>query len=83
MSGLRVEVDPDFCGGHGACAVTCPEVFVVGPDGWAMVLVDEVPESLEAVARQAVEECPTQAISIAGDDSAADDIAGDDIAADD
>lgn len=64
---MRAAVDPDVCAGHGACVVTCPEVFRIGPDGYAVVLVDEVPAGLEAAVRQAGEECPTGAIDLADD----------------
>ena len=63
---MKVTVDADSCAGHGACVVTCPEVFVIGDDGYAEVLVDEVPVGLEAAVRQAVDECPTQAIEPEG-----------------
>lgn len=58
----KVTVDEDYCAGHGACVVTCPEVFKIGPDGYAVVLVDEVPAEMESAVGRAVEECPTQAI---------------------
>ena len=64
---MKVSVDPDLCAGHGACVVTCPEVFRIGPDGYAIVLVDEVPGELTGAVEQAALECPTQAISIAAE----------------
>jgi ferredoxin len=62
---VKVEVDVDLCAGHGACMVTCPQVFTICDDGYAEVLVDVVPDELEADVRRAERECPTQAISIA------------------
>ena len=62
---MRVSVDPDLCAGHGACVVTCPEVFRIGEDGYAEVLVDEVPTALHDAVRQAGIECPTYAILVA------------------
>ena len=64
---MRASVDPDLCAGHGACVVTCPEVFRIGDDGYAEVLVDEVPPALQDAVHQAGEECPTYAILVAAD----------------
>ncbi len=61
---MKASVDSDYCAGHGACVVTCPDVFRIGEDGYAEVLVDEIPVSLGEAVRQAGEECPTQAISV-------------------
>jgi ferredoxin len=44
--------------------MTCPDVFDVDDDGYAVVLVDEVPTADEALAQQAVVNCPEQAITI-------------------
>jgi ferredoxin len=62
---MKATVDSDYCAGHGACVVTCPEVFAIGDFGYAEVLVDEIPVSLADQVRQAAVECPTQAISVA------------------
>ncbi|MDQ2677764.1 MAG: ferredoxin [Actinomycetota bacterium] len=64
---MKVAVDADDCAGHGACVVTCPAVFRIGDDGYAEVLVDEVPSDLAGDVEQAALECPTQAISIAAE----------------
>jgi ferredoxin len=61
---VKASVDSDYCAGHGACVVTCPDVFEIGEHGYAEVLVDEIPVSLGEAVRQACEECPTQAISV-------------------
>lgn len=61
---MRVTVDEDSCAGHGACAETCPEVFAIGPDGYAEILVDRIPTECDDRVRQAAEECPTRAIVI-------------------
>ncbi|HOP81288.1 MAG TPA: ferredoxin, partial [Armatimonadota bacterium] len=37
----------DGCIGDGICADTCPEVFEIGDDGLAHVIVDEVPPEAE------------------------------------
>ena len=64
---MKVEVDADLCAGHGACMVTCPAVFTIGDDGYAEILVDDVPVELEAFVQRATDQCPTQAISIAAE----------------
>ena len=64
---MKVAVDADDCAGHGACVVTCPAVFRIGDDGYAEVLVDDVPSDLAGDVEQAALECPTQAISIAAE----------------
>ena len=61
---MRVEVDDDRCGGHGVCWSLCPEVFEIVDDGYAVVLVDEVPTAHEEAVRAAVDRCPERAISL-------------------
>ena len=60
---MKAKVDPDLCGGCGPCAEICPEVFELQGD-IAVVIVDEVPSGSEAACREAMEACPTDAISI-------------------
>ncbi|WP_026486933.1 ferredoxin [Caldanaerobius polysaccharolyticus] len=59
---MKVTVDQDLCIGCGACIDTCPEVYDWNEDGMAHVIVDEVPEDLEELARQALSDCPVEAI---------------------
>ena len=62
---MRAIVDPDLCTACGLCTETCPEVFELGADDdVAKVIVDEVPSDAEETAREAAEECPTEAIAI-------------------
>ena len=60
---MKVEVDTDRCRGHGVCWSLCPQVFDLLDDGYATVLVDEVPAEHEAAVRVAVTHCPERAIS--------------------
>ena len=59
---MKVEVTDD-CIACGLCVDTCPEVFQMGED-YAEVIVEEVPEDSQDAARQAAEECPTEAIVV-------------------
>ncbi|HOK52940.1 MAG TPA: ferredoxin [Armatimonadota bacterium] len=54
----------DGCIGDGICADTCPEVFEIGDDGLAHVIVDEVPPEAEERAREAADACPVVVIEI-------------------
>jgi len=60
---LQVQVDPDLCISCGTCIDICPDVFDWNEDEKARATVDEVPEDLESEACEAVESCPTSAIS--------------------
>ena len=65
---MRVTVDADVCGGHGACLSTAPDVFRLTDDGYAEVVpgIDgaDVPEALQAAVEQAALHCPTKAIVV-------------------
>lgn len=61
---MNVYVDTDLCAGFGICVGICPEVFELHDDGYATVLVSEVPRELEDLVRRAASQCPAQAISI-------------------
>ena len=61
---MRVEVDADVCGGFGTCVTKAPQVFELTDDGYAVVLLPDVPEELEAAVQEAVVLCPTRAITI-------------------
>jgi len=41
-----------------------PEVFEVGDDGVVYALIEEPPADIENRVRQAVESCPTRALSL-------------------
>lgn len=61
---MRVFVDANICSGFGVCLGLCPEVFELHDDGYAVVLVGDVPEEFEDAVRQAAEQCPAGAISL-------------------
>ena len=59
---MKVKVDPDTCTACGLCVDSCPAVFKM--DSVAVVIADPVPPQEEACAKEAVEGCPVEAISI-------------------
>jgi ferredoxin len=61
---VKISVDAGLCQGHGLCTVCAPEVFDIGDDGHAGVVVDEVPPDLGDAARNAAQTCPERAITI-------------------
>lgn len=59
---MKAIVDRDLCIGCGLCAEICPEVFEMGDDMIAAVLVEEVPAGAADKARDAAASCPVEAI---------------------
>jgi ferredoxin len=64
---MKVRVDTEVCAGFGICVGICPEVFALHDDGYAVVLVDEVPAEFEDLTRRAADQCPSRAISVSDD----------------
>jgi ferredoxin len=64
---MKVRVDTEICAGFGICLGIAPEVFELHDDGYAVVLVSEVPPELEDLVRRAATQCPAQAIFISED----------------
>jgi ferredoxin len=60
---MRVEVDRDRCEGNAVCVRLAPDVFELDDDEYAMVTADPVPVEQEALAEQAIAECPRAALS--------------------
>ena len=61
---MRVKVDSGKCQGTGYCTMVSPEVFELGDDGLATVLESDVDESRRELMLEAVNTCPTQAITV-------------------
>jgi ferredoxin len=59
---MKVHVNSQICAGFGICLGIAPEVFELHDDGYAIVLVSEVKPEDEDAMRQAVSQCPAQAI---------------------
>jgi ferredoxin len=60
---MKANVDQETCIGCGVCPSVCEEVFQMGDDGKAHVIVSEVPAGSEDQAKDAQESCPVDAIS--------------------
>jgi len=62
--------DLEVCIGAGVCVLTAPDVFDQdSADGTVRVLVEQVPAGEERVVREAVDLCPSAALSIAEDEA--------------
>lgn len=61
---MKVRVDPELCAGFGICTGISPEVFELHDDGYATVLVSEVPPELEDLVSRAASQCPARAIAL-------------------
>jgi ferredoxin len=64
---VRVVIDEMLCEGNAECMKVAPEVFLVGDDDRARLLVERPPESLRARVESAVRRCPRQAIALRED----------------
>jgi ferredoxin len=62
---MRIEADLELCISAGVCAYTVPEVFGQDPsDGHVTLLASFPPAGLEEAVRQAVELCPSGALTL-------------------
>ncbi len=60
---MKVKVDQSKCIGCGNCvALTENEVFDFNEDGLAHCILEEIPEGLTEVTKDAIDQCPTEAI---------------------
>lgn len=60
---MKVKVIQDKCIGCGNCvALTESQVFDFNEDGLATSIVEEVPQDLEEVTKDAIDQCPVEAI---------------------
>jgi len=60
----KIEVDWGLCESNGVCMGVIPEVFRLEDDDTLTVLQEDVTPENEAQVREAVRQCPRQAISI-------------------
>lgn len=66
---VRVTVNHDLCLGDGTCAEVLPQVFTVGEDLLAYVILDPIDKSMLERVEEARDRCPTGAVEVhrAGD----------------
>jgi len=67
---MKVRIDTDLCAGFGICVGIAPEIFELHEDGYATILLDEVPPELQDLVRRAASQCPAQAIVVSDDEDA-------------
>ena len=60
---MEVMVDPDKCIACQSCVELCPDLFEC-PEDVAIVKVNPAPPEMEECAKESVDICPTEAISI-------------------
>ncbi|HUB56646.1 MAG TPA: ferredoxin [Mycobacterium sp.] len=60
----KIEVDWGLCESNGVCMGIIPEVFRLEDDDTLTILQEDVTPENEAQVRDAVRQCPRQAISI-------------------
>ncbi|HWQ89230.1 MAG TPA: ferredoxin [Desulfitobacteriaceae bacterium] len=61
---MKAIVDKETCIGCGLCESVCAEVFKLNEEGKANVIVDVIPSSSEACAKEAQDDCPVNAITV-------------------
>lgn len=61
---MKVIVDPDTCMSCGICVSIAPQVFHLGAEVYAEVIMDPVPDHLHDLVQAAIDECPENAILI-------------------
>lgn len=61
---MKAVVDLELCEGNLRCANVAPEVFVVGEDDRARVLLQELPPELVPKVERAVRLCPRAAVRL-------------------
>lgn len=64
MGCYRVEVDLDLCQGHAMCELEAPDYFRVPKRGQVEILDPEPPDEARDEIQNAVDMCPTHALTI-------------------
>ena len=61
---MKVVLNRDACIGCGACAALCEDIFEIDNEGLSKVIKEEVKDEEVELTRDAIESCPTGAISL-------------------
>ncbi|SNQ46890.1 Ferredoxin-2 [Frankia canadensis] len=61
---MRVNVDFDRCASSGTCVRLAPDIFEIRDDGYLYLLNGEPDDSRRDDLQEAVDSCPTEAISL-------------------
>jgi ferredoxin len=61
---VKISVDMTRCTGHGFCEALAEDVFEVRSDGVTHLLDDDPAESHREAVQEAVDTCPTRALSL-------------------
>jgi len=64
---MKVVVDAMRCEGNAVCVRLCPNMFKLGDDDVARVLIEDAPDSLRVRIEEAVRRCPRQALLLQED----------------
>ena len=64
---MRVVVNRDLCEGNAYCVKEAPEVFELGDDDQARLLIEHPDASLRAKVDRAVRRCPRNALALLED----------------
>lgn len=59
---MKAKVNQDKCFGCGACVGLVSSVFDFNDEGLAHVIVDTVPKDMESDVKDAIKNCPAEAI---------------------
>jgi ferredoxin len=59
---IGIKVDPTRCEGFGSCVITAPDIFALGDDGRAKLIVSKVGVERIDEVRRAAYNCPVSAI---------------------
>ncbi len=62
---MKVKIDKELCTGCGLCEETCPDIFKLNEDGdmTELIKTEYDDDDIECI-EEAIETCPTEAISL-------------------
>lgn len=60
----RASIDANVCKGHGLCVLIAPTLFEIDDSGVGVATAQEIDPAQLALAEEARDNCPAQAISV-------------------